>query len=197
MIPAAPLGYSILVALERSRTAPRLASFALLLTVLGLSSDAYAIPPALAPGTKANNFDFGPAFGVGRHGSAELGGLWLDFLHHFRGDQSGPALGAMAQFTGSPASLSVVGGIMGEWDFRLVPSKELGLYLGPHAVFGFATGRSNEVGYGAFYGMVGPTVKLSVNDFWSFWVRPANAELFAGRGIWGSYRGTLGAGITF
>lgn len=180
-----------------------LAPFVLGLGLSLASADAEAsTPPELTPGTKGQNFDFGAAFGVGINGGGPIGGIWLDYLYHFRRNQEGPAIGALGVFNAWPGRLGGTLGFMFEWDIRLVPSQNLGLYLGPHVVAGFTGGRCcNDNGYAAFYGMGGPTLKLSFKDFWSFWIRPLNLELFAGdfpgddfRAGWGA---ALGAGITF
>jgi len=185
---------------------PRRALTLMIPLALGLGALAFAqpaqarTPPELAPGTKPQNFDFGPAFSVGFAGGP-LGGIWLDYLYHFRGDQEGPAIGAMATLSAWPGRFGVASGFMFEYDFRLVPSKNLGLYLGPHFVAGFTAGRWRGNGYGAFYGMGGPTLKLSLNDFWSFWLRPINIEIIGGSlpgdNFYAGWGGALGAGITF
>jgi hypothetical protein len=160
------------------------------------------VPTELRPGTKGQNFDFGPAFGVGFGNGGPLGGVWLDYLYHFRGNQEGPAIGALGVFSAWPGRIGGTAAFMFQWDFALVPSKNLGLYLGPHAALGFTGGRWNKNhNYAALYGMGGATLKLSVNDFWSFWVRPVNMELYAGNfpgdNLRGGFGASLGAGITF
>lgn len=172
------------------------------LGVVGLSSaDARAeIPPELRPGTKPHYFEFGPTVGhgFGAHGTHADG--WLNYLYHFKGGPEGPALGAVLVGGGWNRSYRFMAGALFEWDFKLVPSKPLGLYLGPHvaAGYGFRHHRRDDgVSSHGFQLVAGPTVKLLVNDFWSFWVRPINVDLLIGTDFGPGLNAALGAGITF
>ncbi len=161
------------------------------------SPEALAVPYELRPGTKANNFEFGPRFGYGFGAGHPFGSAWLDYLYHFRRDQSGPAIGAAALIGGWRNYFGLASGFMFEWDIRLVPSKNLGLYLGPHVVVGYGFRRYHNDRYHSFFGMVGPTLKLVVNDFWVFWARPVNFDVRLGGPFFGSLTSALGAGITW
>ncbi|MCA9715436.1 MAG: hypothetical protein KC468_12225 [Myxococcales bacterium] len=165
------------------------------------STDAQAVPPELRPGTKPHHFEFGPTFGWGFFGPGDaypLASAWIDYRYHFFGNAEGPSLGVASLIGGWRNRFSFTVGPMFEWDFRLVKDKPLGLYLGPHIVSGWRveTFRDNPT-YHYFFAMVGPTLKLIVNDFWVFWVRPANIDFRFGHAIYGNWGGALGAGITF
>ena len=59
-------------------------------------------------------------------------------------------------------------------------------------------GRVAGEGFVAGYFMMGPTLKLSFNDFWSFYARPINLEVaFNGDGAGFGGLFSVGAGITF
>lgn len=172
------------------------------LATVGLSSaDASAkIPTELRPGTKPHYFEFGPTAGhsLGPHGTHANG--WLNYLYHFRGGPEGPALGAVLVGGGWNKSYRLMAGALFEWDFKLIPSKALGLYLGPHVAGGYGfrhRGRDGRLTSHGFQLTAGPTVKLLLNDFWSFWVRPINVDLLIGRDFGPGLTGALGAGITF
>ncbi len=161
------------------------------------SPEAGAVPRELRPGTKANNFEFGPRFGYGFGHRHAYGSAWLDYLYHFSGDQSGPAIGAAAFIGGWRNYFGFASGFMFEWDFQLVPSKNLGLYLGPHVVAGYGFHRFVDDRYHSFFVMAGPTLKLCLNDFWVFWVRPFNFDGRIGRFFQPSVTSAIGAGITW
>ncbi|MBK8264436.1 MAG: hypothetical protein IPK80_24225 [Nannocystis sp.] len=162
------------------------------------STAALAVPKELRPGTKPHYFEFGPNVGYGFYGPrGALGGAWLDYMYHFQGGAEGPALGVLTLFGGWNRYFSFSVGPMFQWDFKLVKSKPLGLYLGPHVSTGYSFFSWRGVGDHSFYAMVGPTVKLIVNDFWCFWARPLNFDLrWYGR-VDGNFGAALGAGITF
>ena len=166
--------------------------------IAGASAEARAIPPELRPGTKPHYFEFGPTVGYGVLGPrGGLGGAWLDYLYHFKGNAEGPALGALTVFGGWSRYFSFAVGPMFQWDFKLVPSKPLGLYLGPHVSTGYTFVSWRGVGAHSFYAMAGPTLKLIVNDFWCFWARPLNFDFrWFGRADL-NFGAALGAGITF
>lgn len=181
--------------MRRLPLACAIASFA---SVVALSPEAAAIPKELRPGTKPHYFEFGPTVGYGfrgPHGAA--GGAWLDYLYHFKGNAEGPALGVLTVFGGWSRYFTFSVGPMFQWDFKLVASKPLGLYLGPHVSTGYSFFSWRGVGDHSFYALAGPTVKLIVNDFWCFWARPMNFD-FRWYGVADlNYGAALGAGITF
>jgi len=172
------------------------------LSIVALPSrDARAkIPPDLREGTKPNYFEFGPTagHGFGAHGTHADG--WLNYLHHFRGAAEGPALGAVVVGGGWDRSYRFMAGVLFEWDFKLIKDKPLGLYLGPHVAggYGFRDRRHDDrVTSHGFQITAGPTLKLLLNDFWSFWVRPTNVDLLIGTDFGPGVTGAIGAGITF
>lgn len=167
------------------------------MTGLTWSTDAQAVPSELRPGTKANNFDFGPRFGYGFGHKNPVASGWLDYLYHFSGTQEGPAIGVAALVGGWKNYFGFASGFMFEWDFLLVPGKNLGLYLGPHVVAGYGFRRHHNDRYHSFFAMAGPTLKLSVNDFWSFWARPVNFDLRLGGPFQGTLTSAIGVGITW
>lgn len=161
--------------------------------------EAGAVPPELREGTKANRFEFGPhvGFGWGNRGIGPAGAVWLDYLHHFSGNAEGPALGVVSHVGGWRDYFGFTIGPMFEWDFKLIPSKNLGLYLGPHVAAGYSFHRWKGTPPHSFFAQVGPTLKLIVNDFWVFWARPLNFDIRWYGYIAGNYGGAIGAGITF
>ena len=180
----------------------RLAPLALSLSVAAgvalIATEAQAIPPELRDGTKANRFEFGPHVGYGwGRGIGPAGSVWLDYLYHFKGNAEGPALGVVTHVGGWRDYIGFSAGPMFEWDFKLVPSKPLGLYLGPHFAAGYNFNRWRGIGYHGFFAMAGPTLKLIVNDFWCFWARPANFDIRWYDGFHGNYGAAIGAGITW
>ncbi|MEZ4452125.1 MAG: hypothetical protein R3B09_21855 [Nannocystaceae bacterium] len=181
--------------MPRASLVPGLCVFA----VLALAgTDAGAVPSSLRPGTKPHYFEFGPTVGYGFHGPlGPAGGAWLDYLYHFKGDAEGPALGVLTTFGAWKHRFAFNVGPMFQWDFKLVPSKALGLYLGPHISAGYAFGAFDGRNYHSFYALVGPTLKLIVNDFWCFWARPLNFDIRYYGAITGNYGAAIGAGITF
>lgn len=166
-----------------------------------------AIPKELRPGTHPHVWEFGPAFGIGVHGHSigPLASVWTNYLYHFRGDATGPALGAMLVVGGWNHHLGLTTGGMFEWDFQVVPSKPLGVYLGPHVVAGYSGyyhyhGQGNghrDDAYHSFYTQAGATARLILNDFWSFWIRPTNFEFRIANDFNFSWGAALGAGLTF
>ena len=163
------------------------------------TSEAAAVPTELRDGTKANRFEFGPhaGFGWGKKDIGPAGSVWLDYLYHFSGNAEGPALGVVAQVGGWRDYFGFSVGPMFEWDFKLIQSKPLGLYLGPHVAAGYRFDRWNKTPAHAFFATVGPTLKLIVNDFWCFWARPLNIDVRWYGYVAGNYGGALGAGITW
>ncbi|MCA9634492.1 MAG: hypothetical protein KC420_00470 [Myxococcales bacterium] len=180
----------------------RLAHLALSVTTfasLALAApEAQAVPSSLRDGTKANRFEFGPhvGYGFGR-GPGPAGAAWLDYLYHFKGNAEGPALGVVTHVGGWARYFGFAVGPMFEWDFKLIPSKPLGLYLGPHVAAGYGFYKWNKTPYHSFFAMAGPTVKLIVNDFWCFWARPVNIDMRWYGFFAASYGAAIGAGITW
>lgn len=181
---------------------------------LGIPSSAQAgIPKELRPGTHPHVWEFGPAFGIGVNGPVgPLASGWTNYLYHFRGDMSGPALGAVLVAGGWNQHASVTTGAMFEWDFQVVPSKPLGVYLGPHVIAGYSgyfhfhdgpddgpgngNGHDNSADHW-FYSQAGATARLILNDRWSFWVRPTNFEFRVANEFNFSWGASLGAGLIF
>jgi hypothetical protein len=186
------------------RTLPlNLAALTVVAALFTWSSTAQAaIPPELRPGTKPHYFEFGPTFNFGFLGDGPYGGpgaaAILDYRYHFQGGAEGPSLGVLSTVGGWSNRFHFSAGPMFEWDFKLVGDKPLGLYLGPHIAAGYhISTHKGDPAYHAFTTMLGPTLKLIVNDFWVFWVRPANFEMRFAGDIYGSWSGALGAGITW
>ena len=178
----------------------RLAPLALMAAVYAHSTDAQAIPPELRPGTKPHHFEFGPTFGWGFFGPDDYRGAsaLIDYRYHFFGKPEGPSLGVASFIGGWERRFHFSVGPMFEWYFRLVKDKPLGLYLGPHIISGWRfDSHRDDRAYHYFFAMVGPTLKLIVNDFWVFWVRPANIDFRFGPHTYGHWNGALGAGIIF
>lgn len=180
--------------MQRASIVPALCVFGALALA---GAEARAVPSSLRPGTKPHYFEFGPTVGHGFRGPlGPAGGVWLDYLYHFKGNAEGPALGVLTTFAAWKRHYAFNVGPMFQWDFKLVASKPLGLYLGPHFAAGYAFGAFDRR-YHTFFFMAGPTLKLIVNDFWCFWARPLNFDFRWYGAFSGNYGAAIGAGITF
>lgn len=212
-------------------------------TQLAAPSEAEAaVPRVLRPGTRPMAFllGFGPSWGIGgryRYGYGDgcggnpycrggfYGGygafkLTQEFMGHFSGNASGPALGILMnqEFSGSYFGLNIAP----KFTYDIQVKRDLGLYISPSFSLGyhlshFNYGYYNQFGYsGANYHAAniqfGVAVKLMLDDRWLVWVQTPNFNFDVGPGNYycggpgvpgcgayfrARYEFLLGGGVTF
>lgn len=152
-------------------------------------------PEALRPGTNPWFFDAG--FGWANN-LEDLGGqfkLVQEIGYHFSGNASGPAIGAAISESMGNGFFTFAAGFKFWWDIQIV--QDLGLYVSPFAVAGFAVATQSGFTSGFFNFQGGAQVKLIINDTWNVFVRPLAFDFFAGDFFAVRYDFIAGGVITF
>jgi len=204
------------------------------------------VPPVLQKGTRPMAFllGFGPSWGLSNNyrygynpggfkgcgdGNPYCGGGWYgghgafkitqEFMGHFSGDASGPALGILMnqEFSGGYFGLNIAP----KFTYDIQPKKGLALYISPSASLGYHLthynyGYYNNYNYGganyhAANMQFGVALKLILADRWLVWVQTPNIDLTIGPGnyycgnaftgcgtyVRARYDFLLGGGVTF
>lgn len=128
-----------------------------------------------------------------------LGKAGVDFAYHFKGGDTGPALGGLFYMHFRERTFGFNLGPMFLWDFRVHTGRKFKLYLAPLVALGYSLtnyhgGDGSDTDH-HFFMDFGGQLKGVWNDRVGFFIRPLNFSLVAGEGgatgFW-----TLVAGIT-
>jgi len=180
------------------------------------------IPALLRPATRPYTvlIGIGPAIGINANpcygGYFYWGELWQarpsvyrlgcggavklsqEFIAHFSGGATGPALGLLlSQELPSAGGFGLTVAPKFTWDHQILP--DLGLYLSPSLAFGYhrLALRGFPVVHAADV-QAGVALKLSLNERWLVWLQPAHFEFIATPGFFiPRYNLLLGVGAVF